>query len=389
MTILSRRHARPIAGAIGTGLEHRCADQDGATAELPETDGPDGPGRALRPPADVTDGRWVAGPPPAILGAKGHQPEVAMRILLALDGSAGADVARALVRSVAWPAGSQFHALRVIEPVIDPFAIPGVVADEALEASIELDAARSALADEVASLATDRLAVMAEVAIGRPATVILRAAQTEGADLIVMGSRGRGPIRAMVLGSVSAEVATHAGCPVLVARQPTARQAIIALDGTPVGDRILDTVATLPVLEGASLHVLCVAPSPLPGPGVLLSGSYGVPLTWYEDSVEAARRSLEQVATDGARRLAAAGVEADWAVLEGDPAAVIIDEAARREADLIVVGTHSRSGLTRLLLGSVARNVLLHADASVLVLHDVGAATTDQEPAAPVGAARV
>lgn len=311
-----------------------------------------------------------------------------MRILLALDGSAGADIARSLVANVAWPAGSQVHALRVIEPVIDPFAIPGVVPDAALEESLEFDAARSALADEVASLATDRLAVETEVAIGRPATVILDAARNGRADLIVMGSRGRGPIRAMVLGSVSAEVATHAPSPVLVARQPTAGRAIIALDGTPVGDRILEAVAELPFLAGAHLHVLSVAPSPLPGPGVLLSGSYGLPLTWYEDSVETARRSLEGVAADGARRLGAAGLDADWAVLEGDPAAVLIDEASRREADLIVVGTHSRTGLTRLLLGSVARNVLLHTHASVLVLHEAASPAPAHEPARPVGAAR-
>jgi nucleotide-binding universal stress UspA family protein len=159
---------------------------------------------------------------------------------------------------------------------------------------------------------------------------------------------------------------------VLVARHPLVTRAIVALDGTPFADRVVDTVAALSFLATARLEVVSVAPSAAPGAGIMLSGAYGMPISDFEEAVLSARAALEAGATTAAQRLRAAGFETSWAVHEGDPAAVLIEVARRTGADLIVVGTHGRTGLTRLVLGSVARNVLLHAHASVLVLHERG-----------------
>jgi nucleotide-binding universal stress UspA family protein len=68
-------------------------------------------------------------------------------------------------------------------------------------------------------------------------------------------------------------------------------------------------------------------------------------------------------------RLARAGRATTWNVREGDPARAIVDEAEARHADLIVMGTRGLTGFDRLVLGSVARNVLTHAHCSVLVVH--------------------
>ena len=69
------------------------------------------------------------------------------------------------------------------------------------------------------------------------------------------------------------------------------------------------------------------------------------------------------------QRLRAAGVDADPVALEGDPADEIVRFAADRHTGTIIIGTRGHTGLTRLVLGSVARNVLLHASCSVLVAH--------------------
>ena len=65
--------------------------------------------------------------------------------------------------------------------------------------------------------------------------------------------------------------------------------------------------------------------------------------------------------------LRAAGLNAVPTSREGDPAEVIVAFAAAHDADLIVLGTHGRTGLRRLLMGSVARNVVIHAPCSVLL----------------------
>lgn len=296
-----------------------------------------------------------------------------MRILLALDGSTGADTALALVRDLSWPSDSWIDAVRVVEPVADVFGTPGVVFDGRIDAVMDLPAARHALDAEVAGLRSAGRTVTTHVVAGRPATALVAHAAESRADLIVIGSRGRGPIASMVLGSVSAEVAVDAPCPVLVARTPVLHRVLVAIDGTPEADRVIEEVAAAPYLRSAHVQVMSVAPSAVPGPGVLMGGGFGLPIAAYEDAVAAARRDLEQRAAIAADRLAASGLEATWTVPEGDAAVTIIDHAARGETDLIVVGRHDRSGFRRMLLGSVARNVLLHAHCSVLVLHEPSA----------------
>ena len=292
-----------------------------------------------------------------------------MRILLALDGSTGAETARALVAGHPWPDGTVVEALRVVEPIVDVLAGPGFVMDMPLEEILDVPTMRTILEREVEPLRRAGLEVEPRVEIGRPATVILQRARTSQAELVVMGSRGRGPIASMLLGSVSAEVTSHASCPVLVARGPSIRRAILALDSSPEAPRVLEEAVRSPLLAAAHVAVVSVAPSRVPGPGVMFSGGYSVPIGWYEESVGAVRAALEDGARAASARLASAGIDASWSVLEGDPAATLIEAAGRDATDLVVVGTHRRTGLARLVLGSVARNALLHADASVLVLH--------------------
>lgn len=291
-----------------------------------------------------------------------------MRILLALDGSSSAATALELVRHLPWPVPTHIDAVHIIEPVFDLFVMPEIEFEGSMEDALGAVEARTELEAQIDGLASPSLTVEPHVIVGRAATIIVEHAEQLGADLIVLGHRGLGPIRSMLLGSVSAEVADHAHCPVLVARTATCSRAVVALDGTPVADRIVDAVAGFSFLRGCHVDVVSVAPSAVPGPGVILSGAYGTPIAWYEDAVQVARDELERGAAAAATRLRDSGFESDWHVHEGDPAATLIDVARRREADLIVVGTHGRTGMTRLLLGSVARNVLLHAHASVLVL---------------------
>ncbi|MES1211817.1 MAG: universal stress protein, partial [Acidobacteriota bacterium] len=79
--------------------------------------------------------------------------------------------------------------------------------------------------------------------------------------------------------------------------------------------------------------------------------------------LEAERRLQEK-----AEALEREGLTVDWVAREGDPAAVIAHEAEARNADLIAIGTHGRSGLMHLLLGSTAERVVQHAPCPVMTV---------------------
>ena len=91
-----------------------------------------------------------------------------------------------------------------------------------------------------------------------------------------------------------------------------------------------------------------------------------------------AERQLEDLAR-GAR---ASGVSTTTAVLLGVPASAIVEAARTARADLIVVGTHGRTGLERVLLGSVAERVVRNAPCAVLTVRQTPGATQDTKPKA-------
>ena len=90
----------------------------------------------------------------------------------------------------------------------------------------------------------------------------------------------------------------------------------------------------------------------------------------YSEAADASRSQHDQLAGDMTAELQGAGLSAEADRREGDAATEILAAARASDADLIVIGTHGRTGLPRLVLGSVARNVLQHATCSVLVVRD-------------------
>lgn len=310
-----------------------------------------------------------------------------MRILLANDGSAAAETARALVAGLPLPDPSHIEVVRVIEPVLDLLVMPMSLGRDLIPAEHEraMDELRAEVESLAASLASPTVTTAGSVLVGRPASVIVEVAERTFADLIVVGSRGRGAISSMLLGSVSAEVVDHAPCPVLVARRATVGHVIVAVDGTPLSEGVLAAVEAAGFLANAQLELVSVAPPTVPSPAVVLAGTSGMPLDWYEESATAARKALETTDDEAAARLRAAGLHVTWKVAAGDPAHEILQAASEVDADLIVMGTHGRTGLTRLLLGSVARNVILHTHASVLVMRRPWLGATPQPAASATG----
>ena len=297
-----------------------------------------------------------------------------MRILLAHDGSDGANGAAELVRAIAWPAGSTVRVVSVIEPTMVALtAWAGGIADESAEAEGQVREYYEGELDEtVRRLAGPNRSVEGAVLRGRPATAIVDDARAFGADLVVVGSRGLGGISSLLLGSVSSEVVDHAPCPVLVARQPTLSRVVLATDGSPSAAAAADLLSGWSIFDGVPIRVVSAADVPRPWHTGIAPTMYSRVIEAYARDLAEARDEHERLASESLAALAAAGREATAEAPTGDAAAEVIAAAAEWQADLIVLGSRGRTGLTRLLLGSVARNVLHGSDASVLVVHEPG-----------------
>ncbi len=292
-----------------------------------------------------------------------------MRILIAYDGSAGAARAVALAEGVDWPAGSALRVVSVVEPAMLQL-MPWTVGTTALQA-LESDALTYLEADQttvVGRLSAPNRVVDAVLSRDRPASGLVDQAREFSADLVIVGSRGHGPITSLLLGSVSSEVVDHAHCPVLVARRSTLRRVVFATDGSESADAAEEVLARWPIFAGLPIRVVSVA-------DVVRPWTTGVAPTMYTQALDANAKDLAHaeaehlaIAEASANRLAEAGRRADAEMRTGDAAAEIIAVAQACGADLVVIGSRGQTGIKRIVMGSVARNVLAAGDASVLVV---------------------
>jgi len=248
-------------------------------------------------------------------------------------------------------------------------------ADE-VEAGI-IDGHRTAIdrAEEEVRAACGGLEVEPSLLRGRPASVIVDQARAMSADLIVVGHRGLGTWPSRLLGSVSAEVVDHAPCPVLVVRDDQLGPVVLADDGSLDARAAGTVVATWPLFHGLPVKVVGVVHGRMPSAAPLAPGILEEEMSRYIGVVDAERRMRTSACEATVERLRAAGIDAVAEIRQGDPAHEIVSAARSTRAGLVVMGTRGLTGLRRLIIGSVARNVLLSADCSVLIVRDGFTAT--------------
>jgi nucleotide-binding universal stress UspA family protein len=146
---------------------------------------------------------------------------------------------------------------------------------------------------------------------------------------------------------------------------------LVATDGSECSSRAVESVVARPWPAGSRVRVVTVVHTNLPlVPEPFLTGAAAHFQTLEEDR----QRAPVRVQAARARLASAISAAVESAVLEGDPADVIVDDASRWHADLVVVGTHGRGGLKRLVLGSVAEGVVRRAPCSVEVVRCAEAA---------------
>ncbi|MEP7361111.1 MAG: universal stress protein, partial [Chloroflexota bacterium] len=285
-----------------------------------------------------------------------------MRVLIAYDGSNNAAQAASLVGDIVWPRDSILRVISAVSPIgVAPSALIGGVYPYSSEVDDQIRAYfDSALADVVQKLNGPNRVVESAVLYGRPASVIVDEAQAFAPDLVVVGSRGFGSIASLVLGSVSSEVVDHAPGPVLVARQARLTRVIFATDGSATAMAAEARLAQWAIFEDLPIRVVSVADVLEPWHTGIAPTMYGLAIEAYAQDLERAKAVHQRIVDESVARLRAAGRDATPELRYGGAAAEVVAAVGEWKADLVVVGSRGRTGLTRLFLGSVARN-LMHA----------------------------
>ena len=214
--------------------------------------------------------------------------------------------------------------------------------------------------------------VTVSVASAPPIKAILEAARRRRAGVIVVGSRGFGSARRLMIDSVSRGVLRRTSAPVLIVkgRRRRVRRVVLATDGSRNASRALGfLLARLEPPAGARVTVVRVLEPVLPRTRVLLPGLVrrAVMSSAASLNAERARQARREVA-GAAVLLKRTGWRARGLVRQGVSQAELLLEAAAPRADLLVVGARGTGGLARLLLGSVAEGVLDHSPVPVLLV---------------------
>ena len=205
----------------------------------------------------------------------------------------------------------------------------------------------------------------ATVTLGAPQEGILKRATEIDADLIVIGAGTRSKTGDFQLGPIAQAIIEHAQQPVLTIRQdrpqPVFQSLLCPIDHSPVSRRGLLNAIRLAKALGARLHVLSVIPEVSWFTAAEQSGQItDVQAAYATQWSEAFHKFLEPISFEG--------VDATLALRTGRPADEILEAVRQHDADLIVMGTTGKSGLSRILIGSTTRRVLNRLPCSLLTV---------------------
>ena len=292
-------------------------------------------------------------------------------ILVPLDGSRLAEQAMPVAQAIADRARCRLKLVLVHEPPAVTKAGPDYIK---LELAM-LKADRGYL-KSVTSAARERLGrlVSSTVLRSHPVAQTLATYSDElGADLVVMTSHGRSGLRRAWLGSVTDQLIRSREVPVLVVRAGEGEavgpawepgEILVALDGSPLAEAALG-----PAMEVARLWDAKVSLVQVVSPIRPTNPEHGLPSSYWQQATADRRGSAQEYVMEVAERVRESGINATGVAVIGKRVPeTLIDLAEPGRVSLMVVGTHGLGGVGRMLLGSVADEVVRGANVPILVV---------------------
>ena len=266
------------------------------------------------------------------------------RILVAADGSPDAESVFSAIMPLVRADAPQVSVLYVVEDPDESFMPP------------------ARLAKACSALRSTNVNAHLELRQGMPAEEILRASRERKPDLIAMSTHGRGGVVRVIAGSVAEEVLRKSEVPLLLTRPGTPvhewKRIVVAVDGSERSESILPDAVTLARKLGASIELLRVATP------VVAAGAGEAPIVLPPEDPTPYLNGV-------VKRLEAEGVKARAVALEGRASEAILAYLNESAAPLLCMATHGRSGLTRILLGSVAEEIVRKTPCPVLLRRSV------------------
>lgn len=279
------------------------------------------------------------------------------KILAAVDLSACSQRALALAIDFAFSEGTQLHVLFVEVLHGEPY-------DESVKE--RLQAMVKSRLDDRGLVGLDVEYAMERDYVAGPA--ILRYARDHDIDLIVMGTHGRRGLRALVLGSVAAEVVREAPCAVLTVRKDgevgpvKVRKILVPFDFSEYSREALQTALDVAESSGAKIDLIHVVEDRFH------PAFYGPFFQSVYDMEPDIEQRSERHLRDEVVKLDADDLVTDIQAFAGYPARDIPRFAERHDIDLIIMSTHGLTGMEHFLLGSVAEKTVSHASCPVLIV---------------------
>lgn len=293
-----------------------------------------------------------------------------MKVLLAIDLSSASQHVVETAATRPWPTGTVFCVLSIVD-MGRWERVPMFVE----EAKHEAQSVVKRAAEKLTQIGHESFS---EIELGFPKKAIPEYAKQWGADLVMVGSHGQSALTRFLLGSVAQTVLRTSTCSVEIVRQSPVSQLrshgikiLLATDGSECSAKAVYSIANRPWPAKSEIRILSVVQLLTPENQVTASPLCSeYPTSLLEQIWKEARERAEEAVADARKTLSAAGLNVCdcKATPVGEPREFILDEAKAWGADLIVLGSHGRHGLERLLMGSVSESVAVYAHCSVEVV---------------------
>jgi nucleotide-binding universal stress UspA family protein len=272
-----------------------------------------------------------------------------MNVLVAIDDKPSSQAIVDVLLKMNWWNKTEIHMLTVLSPNVQA----GWDAEERCAASEEVEALAVEVHNELSGCNVTFVARH-----GAPAATVLEVAEQVHAELIVLGSNSKKTMERLMIGSVSQEVLNKSHCPVIVAKTPCSlgqasspafSNVIVSIDNSVFSDASIRWLTNFSWPQSTRFIVTAVA----------------APNSDYSQI----QLSLEKRATTLSQFLRTNNVMIEFA--QGEPHAAILGLAKSHGADLIVMGSHGRTGMQKMILGSVSQAVSHDAPCAVAIVRGI------------------
>lgn len=194
---------------------------------------------------------------------------------------------------------------------------------------------------------------------GEPFEKIVDISEEISADLVVMGKKGMSALREVLLGSVTERVIGYSNIDILIVPKDSVikwNKALVAVDVSPYGDRICSKAVEIAKNFGSELNVISVVEVP--------HEVFAIKPEIFDNQMEKIKKYLKNQEMNFQKENILTNIIID----EGEPYRKILETAEKINADLIIIGSHGRTGLKRLLMGSTCQRVIGLSKIPVLVV---------------------